>query len=162
MTSIDPSLYLKSQQQTRTVDAGSNSMLGKDDFLKILMTQLQNQDPTSPMKDKEFISQMTSFSTLEQMTNMSSAIEKLSQAQNFAPIVKYSSMIGKQVSYEIVNENGTVTGAETSKVLAVTKKQDAIELELSNGQTISTERIKRVADQQEVGTTVNGKEDESV
>ncbi|QST01588.1 flagellar hook assembly protein FlgD [Pontibacillus sp. ALD_SL1] len=147
MTTIDPSLYLKSQQQTRSVDAGSNSMLGKDDFLKILMTQLQNQDPTSPMKDKEFISQMTSFSTLEQMTNMSTAIEKLTQAQNFAPVVKYSSMIGKQVSYKTKNENGTVTGAETSEVLAVTKKQNTVELELRNGEKISTDQIMRVADQ---------------
>ncbi|GGC96987.1 flagellar hook assembly protein FlgD [Pontibacillus salipaludis] len=147
MTTIDPSLYLKSQQQTRSVDAGSNSMLGKDDFLKILMTQLQNQDPTSPMKDKEFISQMTSFSTLEQMTNMSTAIEKLTQAQNFAPVVKYSSMIGNQVSYEVINENGTVMGAETSEVLAVTKKQNSVELELKNGEKISPEQIMRVSDQ---------------
>ncbi|WP_345238849.1 flagellar hook assembly protein FlgD [Pontibacillus salipaludis] len=147
MTTIDPSLYLKSQQQTRSVDAGSNSMLGKDDFLKILMTQLQNQDPTSPMKDKEFISQMTSFSTLEQMTNMSTAIEILTQAQNFAPVVKYSSMIGNQVSYEVINENGTVTGAETSEVLAVTKKQNSVELELKNGEKISPEQIMRVSDQ---------------
>ncbi|KGP92860.1 flagellar basal body rod modification protein FlgD [Pontibacillus chungwhensis BH030062] len=147
MTTIDPSLYLKSQQQTRSVEAGSNNVLGKDDFLKILMTQLQNQDPTSPMKDKEFISQMTSFSTLEQMTNMSTAIEKLTQAQNFAPVVKYSSMIGKQVSYETKNENGTVTGAETSEVMAVTKKQNTVELELRNGEKISTEQIMRVSDQ---------------
>src|SRR5690606_18496979 len=44
--------------------------LGKEEFLKILITQLQNQDPLSPVEDKEFIAQLAQFSTLEQMQNM--------------------------------------------------------------------------------------------
>ena len=45
--------------------------MDKNDFLKILITQLSHQDPTQPMDDKEFIAQMAQFSSLEQMTNMS-------------------------------------------------------------------------------------------
>jgi flagellar basal-body rod modification protein FlgD len=51
--------------------------LGKDDFLKILITQLSYQDPTSPMEDKQFIAQMAQFSTLEQMTGMARDFSKL-------------------------------------------------------------------------------------
>ena len=51
--------------------------LEKDDFLKLLITQLTNQDPTEPMKDREFIAQMAQFSTLEQMTNMSQDFGRL-------------------------------------------------------------------------------------
>ncbi|MDR0463506.1 MAG: flagellar hook assembly protein FlgD [Treponema sp.] len=51
--------------------------LGKDDFLKLLITQLSYQDPTAPMDDKQFIAQMAQFSTLEQMTAMAGDFNKL-------------------------------------------------------------------------------------
>ena len=79
--------------------------LGKDDFLKLLITQLSNQDPTSPMDNTEFISQMAQFSSLEQMTNMSNGFDKLSNMLNSSQAVN---TIGKTVDLNL--GDATTTG----------------------------------------------------
>ncbi|HON88005.1 MAG TPA: flagellar hook assembly protein FlgD [Spirochaetia bacterium] len=79
--------------------------MGKDEFLKILITQLQNQDPTSPMEDKEFIAQMAQFSTLEQMTNM---VQNFSALSGVLKSSEAQAMIGKNVS--VADGDKLVTG----------------------------------------------------
>ena len=83
--------------------------LGKDDFLTLLVTQLQNQDPTSPMENTEFISQMAQFSSLEQMTNMSNSFGKLA---SYITSSEATSTLGKTVELNIgdTTRTGTVEG----------------------------------------------------
>jgi flagellar basal-body rod modification protein FlgD len=79
--------------------------LGKDDFLKLLITQLSHQDPTQPLEDREFVAQMAQFSTLEQMTNMTGELSKvlglLARSQAVA-------LLGKTV--EIADGQAGITG----------------------------------------------------
>jgi flagellar basal-body rod modification protein FlgD len=89
--------------------------LGKDDFLKLLVTQLSNQDPTSPMDNTQFISQMAQFSSLEQMTNMNGEFSKLNSMLTSSNAV---STIGKTVDLNL--GDATTTGV----VDAVTYGQD--------------------------------------
>ena len=72
--------------------------LGKDDFLKLLLAQLANQDPTSPMENTQFIAQMAQFSSLEQMTNMSNEFTKLATMLNSSEAV---TVIGKTVDIDV-------------------------------------------------------------
>lgn len=85
--------YKKPTKQT------GNSDLGKDAFLKLLITQLQHQDPTNPMDDREFISQMAQFSSLEQMQNMTKAMESLLASQQQTQLMNYTSFVGKEVKW---------------------------------------------------------------
>lgn len=69
--------------------------LDKNSFLKLLVTQLQKQDPTNPMNDKEFISQMAQFSSLEQMNNVANQMTKMRASQATALIGKM--VLGKDI-----------------------------------------------------------------
>jgi flagellar basal-body rod modification protein FlgD len=83
-----------------------NAALDKNDFLKILITQLSHQDPTQPMDDKAFIAQMAQFSSLEQMTNMSEGMAKVA---NLIAKSQAVSLLGNAV--DVANAGGeTVSG----------------------------------------------------
>lgn len=146
LPTIDPSLYLHNQTTNRT----PSPELGKEEFLKILMTQLQYQDPLSPMDDREFISQMATFSSLEQMMNMAQSIDVLVQSQLISPVIQYSHMIGKEVSYEQFDEDSNQSPKiQTSKVTAVSQKDGWAILELENGDKVFADAIIQVLQSKE-------------
>ena len=62
---------------TTTTTDNKSSSLGQDAFLKLLVTQLQHQDPTKPQADGEFIAQLAQFSSLEKLTQIATSIEEL-------------------------------------------------------------------------------------
>lgn len=102
------------ESKSSTVANAAKEILGKDDFLKLLVTELSNQDPLSPMDNKDMITQMAQFSTVEQMNNMSSAMEKL--GSGFTSLFQHSllsqgaAMIGKYVAGMNTEGNAIVEG----------------------------------------------------
>lgn len=135
MTTIDSNLLLTNKPTTTST---GNSSLGKDEFLKIVMTQLQNQDPLNPMQDKEFIAQMAQFSTLEQTTNMASMLEKFLNIQSDS-LLKYSELIGKQVDWKNDEESGS------GIVKSIKQNGTEIVLELENGEEVSSNSVIEVS-----------------
>lgn len=79
-----------------TTDSGA---LGKEDFLKLLVTQLSNQDPMSPTDPTEFVSQLSQFSSLEQLMNVKSGLDLLAVTQTAGTSAQMVSFIGKTVSF---------------------------------------------------------------
>jgi len=82
-----------------------NEAMDRNDFLKILITQLSHQDPTQPVEDKEFIAQMAQFSSLEQITNMN---EGLSKVADLVARSQALNVLGSSV--DIADGDATVSG----------------------------------------------------
>jgi flagellar basal-body rod modification protein FlgD len=121
---MDISLTLSPQEQAKvaaevnafnkTLNNGKGadtvSSLDKNDFLKILITQLSHQDPTEPMQDTQFIAQMAQFSSLEQMTNMSDNLSKVADLISRSQAV---SLLGASVD---VTDGSTTTSGVVDAV----------------------------------------------
>lgn len=159
--SITNDYYLNTSKYKYTTES-DNSALGKDAFLKILITQLQNQDPTAPMDDKEFIAQMAQFSSLEQMQNMTKAIESLLESQKETQLMSYTSFVGKEVKWhelseKEVDDKGKPLALEgTGTVTEVKFKEGEAIFVLDSGKEISAANISSILGSKEnasAGTT---------
>lgn len=80
------------------------------DFLNLLMTQLQNQDPTSPMDTNQFTSELVQFTSVEQQITTNGALNQLISLNQAGELMQSSAMVGKQVvlnSTQLPLQNGS-------------------------------------------------------
>ena len=91
---------------TSTSERNTSGVLGKDDFLKLLVAQLKNQDPMAPSTDQEWIGQMAQFSQLEQASNTAKDTSRIANQLGHAGAL---GLIGRTVTYYDAEEN-PVTG----------------------------------------------------
>jgi flagellar basal-body rod modification protein FlgD len=122
---------------TATTSSSASQVLGKDDFLKLLCAQLQQQDPMSPVDDTQFMSQLYQMSTLEAQQNLNSSFEAFAKSNS---LVGATALIGKTISYTDSASSTEVTG-----VVQGVKTVDGAVSVAVNGQDISVSDIVAVA-----------------
>jgi len=110
--------------------------LGRDSFLKLLVTELRHQDPTKPMEDREFIAQMAQFSSLEQITNLNNEIRSL--RKNYESSEAYS-LLGRRIEAFNPETKRAVSGHVTS----IENNRDGLEIMVGNDK-VRIENIRTV------------------
>ncbi len=114
---MDISAVLGGGAAAATSAAGKGAELGRDEFLRMLITQLENQDPLNPQDATEFTAQLAQFSSLDQLFSMRSAIEQLSRVQGSTNALSVASLIGRRVTVETASFEVPTAGEAPRLVL---------------------------------------------
>jgi flagellar basal-body rod modification protein FlgD len=126
-TTTPPMTTTAGPQSGSTNVSNPKAALDKDGFLKMFIAQLQHQDPTKPMDSNESMQQMSSFSMVEQITNMASTNTQIAQSLNTSSAV---GLIGRTVTY-----TGADKALHTGKVERVATSKDGVSTITVAGQT---------------------------
>ncbi len=119
-----------------TAQAAANAKVDYDAFLTLLTAQLKNQDPTNPTDSTQYLSQLASFSSVEQQIQTN---DKLAQLLQAGQIGQASGLIGKYV---------TVAGsADGGQVSSVTLTEDGLVANLTNGYSVLVQPGLQISDQ---------------
>lgn len=128
---------VKATAHTTTVT--TQSTLGKDEFLKMLLAQLKNQDPLSPMEGTDFAAQLAQFSSLEQLSNLNTELQNQTLSMTTMAHTQAVSMIGKAVNVQDAN---TITAAGQPLDIQYTLADDAQSVTVyvmdEDGKTVET------------------------
>lgn len=152
MSTITDNMQLNNASSSKTPFAAENSNgnMDKDDFLKLLITQLQNQNPLEPMNDIEYVSQIANFSTLEQMNNMNKSMEQSTQFMAQDALMQLSGLIGQDVTWQtLVNANTPNEDVQTGRNEIMSVKKDTqgnIMVELDSGRWIDGRQVVNIGE----------------
>ncbi|MFW2330685.1 MAG: flagellar hook assembly protein FlgD [Nitrospinota bacterium] len=128
---------------TNESTAESNSKIDKDEFLKILLTQLQNQDPLDPMDNNEFTQQLTLFSSLEELMNLNSKFTDLIAGFNSLTSTEALNLIGKEI--EVTGDTFEVSDSQEVELmfdLESAAEEVVIDIYDEDGKLVKTVELK--------------------
>jgi len=136
--------YLKSLQSATSGTTGDtttgSSTLGKDSFLQLLVTQMQNQNPLDPQDNSEFVAQLAQFSSLETMQNLSTSVDAIGGMYQSSQALQASSLVGHSVIVDSGSTNvDTTTGMTGQVVLPSTSTVTSVKVYDSTGTNVVRE-----------------------
>lgn len=120
-----------------TAPTSGSRVLGRDEFMKMLLTQLQHQDPMSVMKDEQFIAQLAQFSSLEEMQTMRKSFTTL---LNLSQLTQVTGLIGKTVQLQSPQDGSTLITGMVSSV----KMENGTPKLVVNGELFPLESVQSV------------------
>lgn len=126
---VNSSSSVSTQNIGTTKQTEPQNTLGKDAFMKILVTQMKNQDPLEPLKDTEFIGQMAQFSSLEQLTNLNQAMNQFIGLQGNQKLTEHADLLGNTVYWEQEVDGQLQSGEGIVKALSLKNGELMVELE---------------------------------
>lgn len=122
--------------QTTATSTGTTKSTSKDQFLKLFLAQLQNQNPLEPMQDRDFLMQLAQFTQVENVEEMTHTLQKL---QTLVTSTQATALLGKQVLALQEGEGVPVEG----KVSAIRFTADGVWL-LVDGKMVNAENVVQV------------------
>ena len=128
-----------SNTASTTTEETAPNELGQDAFLQLLMTQIQNQNPLDPSDPSEFLGQLASFSSLEQMSAISEGIESLASLQATGLTLQNVDLVGKRVVYE--GTQSPVVDGQAEFRLRTTTAASQIIIEYNDGGVTKTKEL---------------------
>lgn len=96
------------QTASSTTGTSSTSTMGKDDFIKLLLTQLKNQDPLKPMDSTDFSAQLAQFSSVEQLMNISSTLTSSLESNKVLTDTIYNTLATNLIGKEVTASTSTI------------------------------------------------------
>jgi flagellar basal-body rod modification protein FlgD len=96
----NPQVKIPEELQQQSAVVNQSQKLGKNEFMKLLLAEMSNQDPLDPKSNSESIAQMAQFSALEQSENLNRTMTEYAQSQQVAGLATSAHMIGKFVQAE--------------------------------------------------------------
>lgn len=119
-----------------------SSALGKDQFVELLMSQMTNQDPTSPMDSQDFVAQLAQFATVELMTTQASQLDSLILAQAANNQTAVASLVGSEVSF--ASDKVTIKGDSGANIAAELSEEASsvtVTIKDEDGNTVRTMQL---------------------
>lgn len=123
-----------------------NNKMGKEAFLKLLLTQLQNQDPMSPLESHDMASQLAQFTSLEKLDGIDAGINKLSQSTGKKTSFESLELIGKTVSGDSAKIIRDTMGDEHEISFQIKRPVEKVKVEVVNsvGETVFSDELKNL------------------